>query len=802
MSKKIFQQHGLTEEALKAYWTAQGENPKRKQLQQLICDRVKEGIEAGLRDHKIYWAIDLAYDAPFNQLAPTIVKDILSRHRDTNDILDALKRWNVDMDDIIYNTVLPDGKKAEVLNVPAFFQVIIPLVKAYVTIRRAKLFNDRNNYPFFKYEPAKNTTLNKLIGEIVTDIVDRMTTQYGYRTLFKQILLQMLQYGTCLQFPMEEWHQDQQFMEREGKVVEGNAKEGLRYWLPHPSRSFIDHNHRPSTFNTDTGCEFGGYWKVNRFSEVADNPHYWNKDNISYGSRDWLTDYKRYFSEVSPCSLVWPTVAGGATTGAGKDDRENTVATYSTNDRDKAIFTVELFMKLVPKDWGMGTYPYKTWMRFVVGGADTVMWNAPLPYSPIIYWGYDPDESRRRNSSLSLEILPFQDHFSNFMSQFIFSVKQNLSRFVWYDTAQVGSDVVQQVENLGKRRYASVPFVPYNSRQARMAGTDPEKAFTNVTFPLHNVQEIMQAMTTTLSILERVMVLSSQEIGQQASHEQTAEEQKNISANTLTRVNFTGSGVDDGQDAWKNQLFRACRANLDDDVSAQVSLNVPGAKEALEKLGFEVKDTDGEATPKDVLAKVEVLGKMSNLELASFISTREGQDRTTSMSAANAMAQVLAPILGNEHLFYAIGEEQVVELINQMATLAGMPRDFKLMVKEGGQAANRLQAMQQEFQKMVKQIQESTVDAAMQKAGEEIAKPLVQQIVDTDKAVKETQAMQVETVQEIRELTAGLTALAARIKNIEQLAMQHAAPAPPPIQPPMLGPGVAPPMMGHAPLTP
>lgn len=792
MTPKTYKANGLDEESLKKYWTATDGNDKRKELKQLLCDRVKEGVEAGLKDYRIWHAVDLAYDAPFNQLAPTIVRDIISKHTETKDILDALKRWNVGVDDIICETVDSAGCKKTVVNIPAFFQVIVPLVKAYVTIRRAKLFNDRNVYPLLKYEPSKNTTVNRIIAEILTDIIATITGNYGYAAVLKQILLQTLQYGTCLQFPMEEWHHEKQLGEGGKETI---VKEGLRYWLPHPTRFFYDLNHRPSSFNTDTGCEWAGYWRVDRFSNIADNEKYWNKKDIPYGlygSAGWYTNYKQYFSEVSPCSLAWPSIERAASQGS-KDDREAAVARYSTNDRDKAIMRVESFHKLIPANWGMGTYKYPTWMRFVTAADDTVLWCSPVPYKPVIYWGYDPDESRKRNSSMALEVIPFQDHFGNFLSQYIYSVKQNLTKFVWYDTAQVDAAMVESVQNLGKSRFQNVPFVPFNSRQARMAQTDPKSAFVPVTFPLHRTEEILQAMNTLLSVLERVLVLSSQEIGQAASHEQTAEETRNISANTLTRVMFTGSGIDDGMDAWKRQLATAARCYLDEEQSAQASMNVPGAEEALKHLGFKVKD-DGLKTSKEVLQKVEVIAKMSKLSLDTFISTREGQDRTTTLQMANAMAQVLQPVLANERLFMAIGEQQIVDLINQFAILIGLPKDFKLSVQESAEPRARMEALAQEVDKMAKQIQQGAVTEAVSQAGKEIAQPLVDQIVETDKKVEATQAAVSKVISETGEV---IKALNQRLMAVEQATTQVVqALAPPPPPGPMQGAGG---MMGGPP---
>lgn len=776
MHPKIYEKYGLSKDALEKYWTSKSKNKQRELLKGLIRSRINDGIESGLKDHKIWWAIDLAYDTPFSQLTPTLVKDIMSKNsfKTTAEVLDVLKRWNVDLNQIIRERVMTDGSKSVVIDVPMFFQIVVPLVKSYVTIRRAKLFNDRNLFPFMKFEPIKFTLQNRLIGEILTDIVQGISQSYGYPTVLRQAILQALQYGTCLMFPLEEWHCDKQIQMIGGKEKEQCVKEGLRYTMPHPTRFFWDKNHRISTYNTDSGCEFGGYWRVDRYSTIEDNQDYWNKDSILVnGQERFFNENRTYFEEVSPCTLTFPKSESG---GAGVGDRERDVVNYSTDQRDSAVFKTEMFMKLVPKDWGMGDYPYQTWMRFVVAGTDTVIWNAPISYCPVIYFGYDADESRTRNSSMSLEILPFQDHFGILLSQYIYSVKQNLSKVVFWDSDQVEQTAVDQIENLGAARITGVPFVPFSGRKNKLAGQDRGQAFLPVSFPVLDVSSVATAMTTMLSILERVLVLASQEIGQAATHEQTAEETRLIAVNTSTRVTFTGSFIDDGIDAWKRQLYYASKANMDDDITAQVSINVEGSKDVLKELGYDVEDESGSDT--DGRVKAVVKGKMSRLTLDAFISTREGESRINGPAIAGAMSNLLQVAMGNPVTAQAIGAQQALELITEIGKLAGMPKEFQLKVAKGFKEAGP-EGQMQEAQNQLKQMSEEITKQSVQIVAKEIGEPLAEQIKQTNDAVAQAGQIATQTKDEADETAQALASLIQKLEPVLQAMEASAGMAPP-----------------------
>ena len=98
-------------------------------------------------------------------------------------------------------------------------------------------------------------------------------------------------------------------------------------------------------------------------------------------------------------------------------------------ERDKAVFLSMVWMKIVPKNYDIGTLDVSVWFRFDVAGDTSVVWAGPSSYSPTLYAGYDADEMRDRNPGLGLELLPFQDHLQNILSHIILTTKQNLPTF-------------------------------------------------------------------------------------------------------------------------------------------------------------------------------------------------------------------------------------------------------------------------------------------------------------------------------------------------------------------------------------
>lgn len=687
--------------------------PRVNTLVNLIADRIRAGRENNLRDYRTYAAIDLAFDAPFNQTTPTIVQSIINRNLNAEQTLEALKSWGISPDKL-FHEVTVDGKKGLMPDPPVFWQVLVPLVKAYTTIRAAKLYNDRNNSPLFPFAPLKNTPEKRLICEIVTDLVETISTWYGYPAVLRDAIQQALKYGVALAFPREEWHIERQVMEDGLTNKTVTVREGLRYVIGHPSRVSVDLQYPMTTINTDTGVEFGMHWGVSRYGDILADRRYWNRNAITYGD-PWMMSpaATNYFQEVYPCALDWPKVFTSAS-----ETREERSAYYnSSNDRDTAVCKTTMFMKLIPSAWGLGDYRYPVWHRFDVASDDVIIWAAPCAYNPIWMMGYDYDPQAGRQSSFALEAIPWQDHLGNIISQMILTSKQNLANLTFYDTNLVEPKDVEKLKNLGERKYRTLNFIPFDSMKTLKGGLDQRRAFESVKFEFRDVSQMVMVMGQTLNIMERVLQMSSQEVGAAAQHYQSAKEISVTQNATTNRLAYTGSFIDDGIDAWKRQLYEAAMAYMDTDILAQINPDIPDLATRLANLGFEA---DFEGVDRGVVVR----GRKDKLRLEGFARNDNSPYREANMQLAQVIYQTVGAITNNPELFNIIGAKNIIELLQEAAQLSGAPTSFKLRMDPNAQPGG----MQRQMQDMLGEAQQKLLEF-MRK---EVAEPAAQAAAQSD----------------------------------------------------------------------
>lgn len=716
--------------------------------------RTQEGMSRNFLNYKVFHALDKAWDTPLRQVTPTLIQEFIGQDPNQESVYKAFQDWG--MTSLI--SEVPDtktGKPVKTMNLPTFFNVFVPLVRSYVTIRWAKIMNDRRLTPFFKYEPVDQTTVMNLLCKALTDRVQVMSTQYGYYDVMKQAVLKMLHYSFCLLFPKSEWdYTDTRKYADEIDVLTGHkkengepaslndeikvtAREGMAYFPPHPSRTFYDLAHDPGTFNHGYGCEFAGYWRIARAREIQ-NGNYWNKDKIALGSADLISNNRLFFTSVySACTLTIPirpqpksqdsaAAAAGFGLGAGQNDRERELANlyYGTEHGDQGVLLTEYWERLIPVDNGLGDYDCPVWFRFVLAGDGcTYLYAAPVPYDPILYFGYDADGSRTQNSSLSLEILPFQDHFSNMLTQILLTCKQNLANLTFIDEDQLmtgdpnqrqgARDTIDQIRNLGEGYYRFLNIFGYSSKKATrlQAGNrgvpDVVQSFN---FPRGNVAEMSSVLRTILEILERVLVMSSQEIAQAASHELRVDEVRNIAQSTSSRLQFTAIPVDIAGEAWKRQLYEGLMQFGDEDFWVHLPSDIPLTQEQLSKMGFTVHKKE-EINKKDRMVRYRVKkSALSALPIWALASTREGNDRIDQSKIAQSMALIMQAAAANPLTLNAIGADQFIEMLNQICKLMGLPRDFKLQnATPAGPSPEEQAAAQQQQQQEIKAMVDMVV---------------------------------------------------------------------------------------------
>lgn len=745
---EILRERGITPESLAAklnrdpmnFATGTEEDQKISALIHRIRSRIQEGMTRNFQDFRTYYALDLAWDTPFRQISPTLLSQFLDADPSSEEVYKQITAWG--LTHLIYEeTDAKSRKNVKRFNFPVFFRVLVPLVKAYVTIRWAKIMNDRRLTPFFKFEPVKNTTVTAAKCEAITDRIHVMSNQYGYFDVTKQAVLKMLHYSTCLQFPKEEWHFEEQLKYADetdvelkrlkdgsdelasvGDVIRVRTREGLRYHLPHPSRTYRDLAHPAYTYNYDYGCEYAGYWRIARYREIL-NSNFWNKERIALGTVDLVSGNRLFFTTVySACTLTVPVMPDPASQpqgpqlgasfglGTGSLDREKEIATlyYGTEHGDQGVLVSEHWEKLIPSENGLGDYDCPVWFRFTVAGDGcTILYAAPVPYNPIIYYGYDADEDRSKNASLSLEVLPFQDQFSNTLTQIILTAKQNLANITFVDEDQVTQASLDKLKNIGEKLFRFLNIETYSSKRAARAQNKlPEAVFT-ASLPKGNVAEMVNVLKTILDVLERVLVMSSNEVGQAASHEQTREEIRNIAANTSSRLVFTATPVDIARDAWKRQLYAGDMGYGDPEFYAHIPSETPLTPDQLEEMGFTFVEPPEKRSKADQYYHVRVDRKKTAVDLWTFAGTKDGEDRTDDKQTAVALGQIVQGLLNNPMTAQAIGPDQAIDLSNMICKLAGvLPRDIKLrnVTPPNATPDQQQQAAQQQLQQVVQTV--------------------------------------------------------------------------------------------------
>lgn len=739
---------------------------KIKNFIELCAARVRQGREQNLGDYRMWWAMDTAYDVPLKQTTISMLGTFLERVakgdiRSQSVLKAARDDWG--LGEFIRPSCTDDGKPCSKIEWPVFFSIHIPIVRAYLNIRWAKLWNDRDLHPFLKVEPIKFTTKNRVRCEIITDVLEMQGQQFGYRPVFKQWLFHALHYGIGMMFPMEDWYREERV-----KAVQSKKKgewepryevsrQGLRYAIPHPSRVFYDQTYRVGTINSDTGMRFAGYWKIARYGDVKDNKAYWNTDCVTMMTHD-LIGANPVFFNLYPCTMTLPIASNEANRGAGKLDRESSATYYTASEDDRAVVLTELFCKVIPSEYDLGPVKTPMWFRVVMANDNDVIYCAPLLYTPPLYIGYDPHEERRRNCSLTLEILPFQDHISNLISQQILTAKQNLLRVSFANTDLVPKEYLDKVMNLGEDAYRSLIIIPFSGKKVQLGLSSIKEAFVNMAFPPASTVELVSTFRTLLDMLERVPVYSAQEVGAVAAHEQTAEETRIIAGNVGNRTALTGSFVDDGVYAWKKQLYDALMAYGDKSIYAQVPSVPPVTEKVLKDLGFTI-DEPGIPGESNIVIK----GPKSALELEGFASTRDANSRVDNPQVAAAISQIMQVLMGNEMTALAIGPEQAIKVFNMAARIAGLPRDFELhvanrelidkMMGKGGEQGQ--QEGNAEMQKMFGKLAEEILGASAEQSAE-IVKKAIEPVVKA----------QEEMGGAVEENSKGLQQLLARLGDI------------------------------------
>lgn len=709
----VLKKFGCTEDAIRALFTAKADEKvpgstelagKRKTWEDRIQSRIQEGALWGLKNHQFFQAADLAWDSnlitkelvplqlyaqgkiQFKELAPTLAQ--LSP-------------------ELQAKFIKKDEKGTPVgVNIPEFHKVVINLVRSLITKRTGSLtMRYDKQFPFFKYEPLGTSNVSKLRGDVLSQRVEIMTNQYGYRHDLEQSIRDMLLYGYSLEFPCSAWDRERGL--RKKKVAAGMgtdqfeveafiAREGLAFKRVHPTRAFYDMAYPLSTINTDTGCTYAGHWNTVPYRTVCDNPRFFNRNQIQFDTSfaSKLIGYRNYWALYSAASPInFPLVNGMSADAAGSNEREKITGYYSTEDKDRTIMLTEYFERVIPRDVGLGEYPYPVWVRLVVASDRTVVFGEIMPCTPVTYMGYNCSDSKVLNNSYAHDAMPFQDQMSNMFTNLLMAQRSALIKILTLDLDAVRDpQMINRIRAIvsGEEIYTTPMLVEYQSAVAADSGTNPKDILgINETQALADPTLYFRSILQVLALAERMLGTSANESAQSEPREISATESSNISQSVNTSLAFMGKGVDEAVAAKKRQIYEALMACGHNKIVVPVVNRY--RSETIKAAGFEVFDetAEGEGLPENYIGdgsavkRVTVTGEKQALVYEYNFSSRDGSERPSDPKAAEIMVRLLEPLSRLPGVIQSMGKTAFYDYLSTIVRSSGAGIDLKFEPRDG-----------------------------------------------------------------------------------------------------------------------
>lgn len=717
----------------------------KQNIEKRIRTRVDEGVMNSLKNYQFYAAADLAWDSsPVNKVTMPLI--LYAQGKVT--LESAVKTLRTLPNGESYINKDSEGKPVSV-DMPRFFECNINIIRSFITRRVAAQSNIFSPlYPFYKYEARTTGLVGKCRADVLSQRIEIMTDDYGYRQHDVQVLRDAFLYAHSLDFIESVWDVQRQFAQKEvapelasSKPPGDNSdltaeimKEGVSFYNPHPSRVFWDNAYPMSSINTDTGAEFIGHWDVKRFRDIFNNTSYYNTQSIGWSTRFWgvggiYLNYKAYFDNY--CNQITPPCfpQGTQLDPAGQNERVTNIGLYSMALEDTSILVTTYFEKLIPRDNGIGDYPYPVWVRFIVASDATIIYAEFLPSTPAVYLGINENDSKQINVGVAHELMAYQDQLTNLFTEMLLIVQGELLKAVG-----INIDVLEkpQIEAIRKQlqgdNWSATPIVyEFSLKKLEDLKIAPDKVVTvSETRMGQSLTTIFEAIAKLVMMAEKLMAMSPAEQGQPAPREISATEVNAITSTTTAVYSFISTAVNDYRSAKKRLLYESLVCCAEGQIKVPVMDRY--TKKTIEAAGFKAVDAEAEGFSQDIqngLNRHTVIGTRRKLVHDYIFSSRDGTERAVNTQAANSLVQLLGILLNNPTLTTALGKEKLYEIVNEIFRLSGAGIDLNLELKPGEdnslgqdqvkQFQQVQQQMQQALQQLAEAVQKDTGDIQTQK---------------------------------------------------------------------------------------
>jgi hypothetical protein len=696
----------------------------REDFEADINRRFSENINYAMANYQMYSSVDVAWDAP------PINKETYPLLLYAQGRLDLGKCAKELKDLPCVDKYTTKDAKGDIIaiDLPKFFEVNFNLVRSVITRRLAAQANKYNAlFPHYKYEPRSTSLVGKLRADVLSQIMDIMTDQFDYRHHDVQVLRDTMLYGHCVDFVRSRWEREYQTIfdpdinpdlesidKPKFKTV--LTKEGVGWVNPHPSRIFWDNAYPLASINTDTGCEFVGFWDVVRYGDIAKNPKYWNRTTISYSATivQLFSTYAQYFSQYY-CTITPPCSLNDIDLSA-PNDRLNNLGLYSQDQLSSSMIIGNYFKKIIPKDWGIGDYPYPVWLRQIIAGDKTVIYAEFLPSAPACYEGFNENDSRQLNISIAMELLPYQDQMTQLLSLLMFTIQSCTLKVLAIDVDVATPEQIKafRADVKGMNKIPGVKVLEYSGTKYKELGMDPRQIISLIeTQPGNAITSIFQAMAQLVQLSERLMALSPHELGQPAPREISATETNMMAGTTETIYGFISDAHDEFRAAKKRILYESYMVCGDQNLRVPVTNRY--TKATIEKAGFQVLDEDVEmfVDPNEPTVHT-VVGTKSKLYYTYIFTSRDGSLRAVNTQAANSLVQLLG-VLNNPIIMQKLKPSKLYEIVNEVFRLSGTGVDLKVELEEGEEdtmGPDKQQQIEQALQGLTQNAEEERKSVA------------------------------------------------------------------------------------------
>jgi len=715
---KVCAAFGMTNDRLRAIFTAQptdafdkikegetaeerSERLKKKRQNEMDCalrerwrryiqTRNEEGIVRSLQNWKKYAACDLTWDTSVITRMTMPLQMYAQGKIDVERACSLLREVQGGE-----RFIKEKSDKTLEVDVPRFFETNINIVKSVITRRWAAQKNKFNElWPFYKYEARSTGLVAKCRADVLSQRTDIMADQYGYRNHDMQCLRDAMLYAHCVDFVRTGWEIEEQYQEsnpladppdpRDVKAVV--TKQGVGWFNPHPSRVYWD-NARPLQSLNHDDLAFIGFWDICRYSQIENDPNYFNRDHIGYTGKFWgpggpyatFTNYFTYYNYT-----VTPPYVGEVNP-ANENDRTSFIGTYSGTKADATVFITNYYEKVNPKAMGIADYPFDVWVRLVCASDSTVIYAEVLPSSPGAVLSINESDNRQVNTSMAMDLMAYQDQLTNLTTHLMLLCQIEVFKVFGINKDLFASDDIEVIKKkLGAKNWYADPLVVVYSMSALQEMkivADVSKAITIAeAHQGQSISQIFEAIIKLISIVEKLFALSPAEQGQPAPREISATEVNAIESTTSSIYSSISDDVDQFRAAKKRIIYESLVNCQKGDIVCPVKDRY--TEKTIKAAGFSVKQGENEDF-RDDAKRYTIIGSPKFLNHDYIFTTRDGSERPVNTQAANTLVQLLGQILSSPMIAQACGKEKIFEIFNEIFRQSGAGLDLNLQLKEG-----------------------------------------------------------------------------------------------------------------------